>query len=89
MKIVADISKEDYAEIMYKKQFSKREMDWADRVIANATPLEKVLDDIKAEIRQVAKEEKSEDAKWARGLLYSLVIINKYISGKENNDANA
>lgn len=46
MKLVIDISKEDYAETMYRKEHSPREMDWADRVIANGTP----LDDIKTEI---------------------------------------
>ena len=34
-----DISEEDYAETMYRKQYSPREMDWIDRVIANGTPL--------------------------------------------------
>ena len=41
MKVVIDISEEDYAETMYKKQYSPREMDWIDRVIANGTPLPK------------------------------------------------
>lgn len=41
MKIVIDISEEDYAETMYRKQYSPREMDWIDRVIANGTPLPK------------------------------------------------
>lgn len=41
MQIVIDISEEDYAETMYKKQHSPLEMDWADRVIANGTPLPK------------------------------------------------
>ena len=36
-----DISEEDYAETMYRKQYSPREMDWIDRVIANGTPLPK------------------------------------------------
>lgn len=41
MKVVIDISEEDYAETMYKKQYSPREMDWIDRVIAKGTPLPK------------------------------------------------
>ena len=41
MKVVIDISEEDYAETMYRKQYSPREMDWTDRVIANGIPLPK------------------------------------------------
>ena len=41
MQIVIDIYEEDYAEIMYKKQNLPREMDWADKVIANGTVLPK------------------------------------------------
>ena len=41
MKLVIDIPEEDYAETMYKKQYSPREMDWIDRVIAKGTPLPK------------------------------------------------
>lgn len=40
MKLVIEISEEDYAETMYRKEHSSREMDWADRVIANGTSLE-------------------------------------------------
>lgn len=39
IELVIKIPEEDYAETMYRKQHSPREMDWADRVIANGTPL--------------------------------------------------
>lgn len=40
--------------------------------------LEDVLDKITDEIRQIVDEETKHDEKWARGLHYSLYIINKY-----------
>lgn len=52
MKLIIDISEEDYAETMYRKQHTPRDMDWADKIIANGTP----LDDVKAEIREQQKE---------------------------------
>lgn len=39
---------------------------------------EDMLDKIKAEIEQIANEEQKYDQKWARGLQYSLCIIDKY-----------
>ena len=42
-----------------------------------------VIEDIKAEIKRIACEEAAEDRRWAAGLIYSLKIINKHISGKE------
>lgn len=42
-----------------------------------------VIEDIKAEITRIAYEEATEDLKWAAGLIYSIKIINKHISGKE------
>ena len=84
-KYVIDISEEEY--LVFKLAYESGMGNTAMKHILNATPLEEVLGEIKAEIRQVSKEEKSEDAKWARGLLYSLVVINKHISGKEKEDA--
>ena len=49
MKLIIEISEEDYAETMYRKQHTPTEMDWADRVIANGTP----LDGVKAEIQNI------------------------------------
>lgn len=37
----------------------------------------KAIDDIKAEIEQIAKEE-SDEIKWSRGLHYALKIIDKH-----------
>ena len=43
MKLMIEISEEDYAETMYRKQHTPTEMDWADRVIANGTPIDPVI----------------------------------------------
>ena len=37
-----------------------------------------VLDNIKAEIEQIVDEETKHDKKWARGLHYSLCVIDKH-----------
>ena len=42
------------------------------------------VEDIKAEIEQVSKEEKEYDMSWAGGLRYAIFIINKYINREEN-----
>ena len=55
MRLVIEIDEADYAETMYRKQHSPREMDWADGVIAKGIPLENVIDDIKAEIQNMPK----------------------------------
>lgn len=55
MQIVINIFEEDYAETMYRKQYSPREMDWIDRVIANGTPLPKCKDCKYFEYDSVAK----------------------------------
>ena len=44
-----------------------------------------VLEDIKSEIIHIVNEESGEDEKWARGLHYSLKIIDKHCE-KENTD---
>lgn len=41
------------------------------------------LDKIRAEIRQIVDEETEHDERWARGLHYSLCIIDKYKGDKE------
>ena len=41
------------------------------------------IDAIKAEIEQIADEEQKHDEKWAKGLHYSLCIIDNYISGRK------
>lgn len=41
-------------------------------------PSDNVFDNIKAEIIQVANEEKVHDEKWALGLRYAVNIIDKY-----------
>ena len=37
-----------------------------------------ILDKIADEIKQIVDEETKQDEKWARGLHYSLYVINKY-----------
>lgn len=76
MKIVIDISEEDYSETMYKSEYSPSEMDWADRIISDGTPLEKVLEDIKAEIRKCNVAD-------FIAVQSVLEIIDKHISGEE------
>lgn len=44
----------------------------------NALGQDDVLDKIRAEIMQVANEEKVHDEKWALGLRYAVKIIDKY-----------
>ena len=41
------------------------------------------LEEVRAEIRQIVDEETEHDEKWARGLHYSLCIIDKYKGDKE------
>lgn len=45
-----------------------------------------VIEDIKAEIEQIADEEQKHDEKWAIGLRYAVKIINKYKTGSEENE---
>ena len=46
--------------------------------LCKALDNEDVIDKIMDEIRQIVDEETKHDEKWARGLHYSLCIINKY-----------
>lgn len=47
--------------------------------IKHGTPLEQITD----EIRQIVDKETEHDEKWARGLHYSLCIIDKHIKESE------
>lgn len=44
-------------------------------------PTVDVLEQITAEIRHIVDEETEHDEKWARGLHYSLCIIDKHMKG--------
>ena len=46
-------------------------------------PLGPILDKIRAEIEQIADEEKKHDEKWAIGLRYAVKIIDKYKAESE------
>ena len=77
MKYVIDID-EDYIKIINKNGGS----NYTENVIQNATPLEKVLEDIKAEIEQYREEEPHLcDYRYHRneGLDMALDIIDKPI----------
>ena len=56
-----------------------------DGVGHNVVPM-KVIEDIKADIEQTVNEETDYYEIWARGLHYSLKIIDKHISGKEQDE---
>lgn len=49
---------------------------------------ELAIDKIRAEIMQVANQEKFYDEKWALGLRYAVKIIDKYRAESENTDGN-
>ena len=85
MQIVIEICEEDYAETLYRKQHLPREMDWADRVIANGIPLPKVFEDIKAEIKRHCNITVGSDNEPAMTLHDIFGVLDKHISGKENN----
>lgn len=48
------------------------------RIVISDEPTVDVLEQITGEIRQIVDEETEHDEKWARGLHYSLCIIDKY-----------
>ena len=48
-----------------------------DGVMHKVLPMN-ILDEIKAEIEQIADEEQKHDEKWAIGLRYAVKIIDKY-----------
>ena len=51
--------------------------------ISTATIPLSVIEDIKAEIVQIADEEQKHDEKWAIGLRYAVKIIDKYKAESE------
>lgn len=80
MKIVIDISEEYYNRIKkeYKHDFKLYE------IVANGTPLEKVFEDIKAEMKSIHKLEQQIYGKECWNFtVRCMEIIDKHISGKE------
>ena len=82
MKIVIDIPRKEY------ERAKKGEWNCTiiNKAVADATPLEKVLDDIKADID--AKQysymaDKDYDEGIRFGLMLAYQIVNRHISGKE------
>ena len=75
MKIVIDIPEDRY--LYMKGMYGST---WAEEFIAKGTPLEKVLEDIKAEIKE---ELKDFDTITTIHFEYIDKIIDNYISGKE------
>ena len=61
------------------KEFEKGTENLYGRIdkLPSVQPLS-VLDDIKAEIRQIVDEETEHDETWSRGLHYALCIIDKH-----------
>ena len=62
----------------FAKQAVKNFQGTIASAIANCIPLDKITD----EIRQIVDEETKHDEKWAKGLQYSLCIIDKYRNGE-------
>ena len=88
MKIVIDIPKGRYEDILSGKEVTIYQCDIRD-VLKNGTPLETVLENIKAEI----EEEKqgydlynNDDNNVLYGLQTCIGIIDNHISGKENEE---
>ena len=50
----------------------------------SVTPSRQVIEDIKNDIRHIVDEETEHDKKWARGLHYSLCIIDKHTQCNES-----
>lgn len=91
MKVVVDIPEEYYnalkqANVIVKGQRSGKTLESVIyNAVGNGTPLEKVFDDIKAEIYQILdKYEPAENQNYFdSGLQKALEIIDKHINGKE------
>ena len=60
--------------LRYKGMITDKDCDRLCKALDN----EDVLDKISQEIRRIVDEETEHDEKWARGLHYSLCIIEKY-----------
>ena len=86
MKIVIDIDEEI---IEHAKEHSEDSNDeWsALRAIENGTPLEKVLEDIKAEIEEIRKNALGfPNWEYAKGLETAWNVIDKHIAERIRND---
>ena len=83
MKLIIDIPEERYKDIkrIASVQLEMR-TDTAEQIIANGTPFDSVIEDIKAEKRNAIDYPYWE---YVRGLATALEIIDKHISRKENN----
>ena len=81
MKLIIDIYEHDY--VFYKEQVSDGITNPLKICIANGKLLEDELQEIIAEIVQVANQEKFHDEKWALGLRYAVNIIDKYNAESE------
>lgn len=66
-----------------KAPCTQAEFEELAKMSIQALEQEPILDRIRAEIMQVANEEKFHDAKWALGLRYAANIIDKYKAESE------
>ena len=76
MQIVIDMSENDYRKV----QDGRASVSMMLKTIRNGTPLDK----IRADIEQVANQEKFYDEKWALGLRHAISIIDKYKGESED-----
>ena len=81
MKLVIEIDEETYKKCKWKNN-GVVGLEWWERAIANGTPLEKVLEDIKAEIDGLPSY-LTEDGRRMVRKYRVLEIIDSHISGKE------
>lgn len=79
MKLVIEVSDIAYEAIMYEKENTPKDMDSFELLIALATPLEEVLEDIKAEIDTYLQAEEF-GSEYRNDVAQ---IIDKHISGKD------
>lgn len=85
MQIVIDIPEEIYNDVMTDGVLYIQYEGEIGRAIRSSTPLEKVFEDIKAEIEeQITPKESGKSMIQNCGLSMALEIIDKHISGKEN-----
>ena len=82
MKIIIDIDKNEYDEIIYFKNTRPLDLNHYDRMIATGTPLSKVLESIKGEIETRLCDVVSDYTDGYRTAIQgALAILDKY--GKE------
>lgn len=72
MKLIIDINKKDYNSIISDKLISPRNLNIYERIIANGTPLEEELEQIKAEFE--------EDRYILLNQTVAIQVIDKHIS---------